>query len=420
MIKEINCERNNLFEPNDYIHFLVTLRGEIEPATLQAAILSAYEANESTCSRIVLTEDGCAYYEKCEETGCKVLITQESWEKLIIKNEKQPFAIQNGEMIRSFIIGGIEKTQLLIMAHHLVGDGKSIVYFIEDVMKALSGEKLEFRPIYSVSQSEFYHKAKMSPKVRLFLKYMNRAWSKEKKVFGWKDYEKIHHTYWNKHSSHILYHIFSREETAQVIEMAKKIGISVNSYLITAFQKTDVKNQIIGIPLSVREDNNKSMCNQTSGISITYQYSEKMTFVENAKNVHTMIQKALKSPRRYFVLRFIPSIEPTLLDGAVLSTQGYCHASTAKKIAEVMGYAGNGTRDLGITNLTRLDIPDKYGAYQIEDILFVPPAISYNPKSIGVATINGKMALGYRVMDETLVEKEKKFFEKACHYTRSL
>jgi hypothetical protein len=42
--------------------------------------------------------------------------------------------------MRVFVKPVINKATVLIMAHHLVGDGKSIVYFIESVMKTYIGE----------------------------------------------------------------------------------------------------------------------------------------------------------------------------------------------------------------------------------------------------------------------------------------
>lgn len=53
------------------------------------------------------------------------------------KNEKIPFAIDKGELVRVFIIPSGDKTQIMIMAHYLAGDGKSINYFVKDIMDAL-------------------------------------------------------------------------------------------------------------------------------------------------------------------------------------------------------------------------------------------------------------------------------------------
>lgn len=35
----------------------------------------------------------------------------------------------------------------MIMAHHLVGDGKSIIYFVKDIMNALADITLTYKPL---------------------------------------------------------------------------------------------------------------------------------------------------------------------------------------------------------------------------------------------------------------------------------
>lgn len=125
-MKEILTERQNLFEPKVYITMCVELRGKVCPHQLTAAIKEAYKANEATMSRIVL-EHGTVYYEKISVSGCKTMITNKKWIELVRENEKLPFEIDKGELVRTFIIPADTDTQIMIMAHHLVGDGKSKV-----------------------------------------------------------------------------------------------------------------------------------------------------------------------------------------------------------------------------------------------------------------------------------------------------
>lgn len=46
----------------------------------------------------------------------------------------------------------------------------------------------------------------------------------------------------------------------------------------------------------------------------------------------------------------------------------------------------------------KIDIPTRYGNYQIENIIFVPPAVSYAHNIIGVLTVNGKMTFSLHEM----------------------
>lgn len=93
--------------------------------------------------------------------------------------------------------------------------------------------------------------------------------------------------------------------------------------------------------------------------------------------VHRKVQKKLSDPKhRYFILQFMPLFCPTPIDSILSHTYDLYENETTRRLAEVMGYKGGKTRELGITNLTRLDIPDTYGRYRIRNVVFIPPVVS--------------------------------------------
>ena len=123
MKKYIRSERANLFEPNVYISMIVKLSGNLQSEEIEQAVYKAYEANEATTSKIVLEENGDAYYEKMGSSGCKFIKDSCSWKELLYQSEKRPFALNEGELVRTFLTKENEQLILLIHAHHLVGDG---------------------------------------------------------------------------------------------------------------------------------------------------------------------------------------------------------------------------------------------------------------------------------------------------------
>lgn len=153
----------------------------------------------------------------------------------------------------------------------------------------------------------------------------------------------------------------------------------------------------IGIPVSICEKNNEFMSNLTSGVLLRYKYNVKKSFDENAQQIHKAITKELNGDRE-FALRFIAQLPMTLIDAVLLNTHNLCTDRLAKMTAKVMGYSGKKVKDMGISNLTVLDIPTSYYDYEIENIIFVPPAVSYSHNIIGVSTVNGKMTISYHNM----------------------
>lgn len=391
-MKEILTERNNLFEPNVYITMCVELTGKICPHQLTAAIKEAYKANEATMSRIVL-EYGTAYYEKLSVSGCKTMITDKNWIELVRENEKLPFEIDKGELVRTFIIPADTDTQIMIMAHHLVGDGKSIIYLIKDMMNALAKKTLTYKPLVLLKKNSFSD-TRLSVSAKLYAHYCKRKW--KDCFFTWQDYYNLHNKYWETTCSDIQYKTLSVSETEQIIEKAKQIGCSVNSYLVTMFLQKYQKKCEVGIPISIRESKDESMSNLTSGIRIKHRFDTKKTFAENAMQVDAKIKSKLQSTR-VFVLRFLAELPMTLIDAVLLNTHDCYSNQLAKQTAKIMGYIGK-TRNLGITNLTVIDIPVLYKSYKIKNIIFVPPAVSYAHNIIGISTVNGKMTFSFHKM----------------------
>jgi hypothetical protein len=410
----IYSERTDLLEPNIYIQFLVQITGNPALEDLVSAVKAAFSANEATMSRIAYDKNGDAYYEQMPESGCKVSIVKDDWKNIIRQNEKVTFAIDQGELMRVFVNVAEEDIFLLIMAHHLVGDGKAVTYFIEDVMTALSGKQLEYKPMQLVSYKSMPGKSELPLLLKLYVYTLNKKWKYTGKTFHWSDYYKIHEVYWKERSSEIVFERFLPEEINRIHAYAKKIGVSVNSYVATAFLEADRKNETIGMAVNIRMDKNKSISNQATGISVDHLFSDKITFDENVQIVHKRVLYKLRKPvMKYFILRFIPLFTPSLIDSVLLYTYGLYENRITQKLARLMGYSGGKTRELGITNLTKLDIPNTYGIYGLKNGLFIPPVVSYAKHIIGVSTMEDGMAISYHFMNDQDRDKELEFFRRA-------
>ena len=411
----ICSERADLFEPNIYIHFRVQLMGNPKPEQVAAAVNAAFAANEATMSKVVLLQTGEAYYDRQQESGCRVELTESDWLEVLRQNEKLPFAINKGELMRVFILTSEERIGLLIMAHHLVGDGKSVTYFIEDMMRSLAGESLAFKPMKLITKDSLPKGSQLLLPQKLYANYYNWKWKQIGQVFRWEDYEAIHEHYWEKHSTHIAYEYFSTEEINRIHAHTKEIGVSINSYIATAFLEAERKKDAnVGMAVDARIDGNKSMSNQATGISVVHSFTDEVSFDENVRLLHQKILDKLAKPKKkFFVLHFISLLRPCLIDSVLLHTYGLYQNETTKKLAMAMGYRGEKKRDLGITNLTRLDIPGSYGKYGIRNLIFIPPVVAYSSHIIGVATMEDGMCISYHFMEEQ--EKEREFFRRAIH-----
>lgn len=112
-----------------------------------------------------------------------------------------------------------------------------------------------------------------------------------------------------------------------------------------------------------------------------------------------MKKKLEDTASRYLVLQFMGKLDPTLTDALNLEHAEYYSSKLSARVAELMGY-GSKVKDISITNLTRADIPYDYGEYKVEDIIFVPPVVSYGKTIIGIVTAGGSMNVSTHVYSE--------------------
>lgn len=417
MHNEILSERVDLFDPNMYIAITFDVVGGAEAQLLVDAARRAFTGFEATMSRIVLDNTGSAYYEKMQSSSCTAQTTDADLDDLIRENEKKPFAIENGEMIRVFVRQSEDRLNLLVMAHHLAGDGKSVIYFVERMMKEYIGEYGEYQPLKLLNEDTLPAGTNISSLYRLLANYYNRRWLKSGRVFNWDDRNSLYNTYWQERTSIILKQHFPHECVERIRAKSKAAKVSVNSWILAAFMRENRRYLSAGLAVDARIDGNRTMSNQATGITAPYIYSDRLTFEQNAQRLHKRIYTKLNRwPRRYLVLRFIPMFTPSLIDSILMYAYGLYDNRTSRKAAVMMRYVPLKANVLSVTNLTKLDIAEQYGDLHIENLYFVPPVVSYAYQTFGIATTSSGMTATLHSMNDRFAEQERQMFRNTMDF----
>ena len=432
----IETERQDLFDVSIVIAMRFHISGNVTEQALRNAFERAVESHEILSTKVVIDAEGKAFYEKLEKENSvndladsdntssnKIFFEVNDWQSIIHREEKKRFKIEEGEFIRGFVYeSGSEESgegvSILFMMHHLGGDGKSLVYFIETFMNYLvdDGSKLlnsdrsdkdgldnsdvrvlEMRTIPAGDISEKALRDRVGP-LALVPKIYNKKWLKEmdskeeagkneKRIFTFSDLDEAYDEYWKDRESEIKEYVIAPETMTKVLEKCKEWKIGFTAYFTTAFLRRMARKLDIGYAVDAREDGNKSMGNQATGISIKYAYNYDKSFRKNAEKVQDLMSNKLEDDgARNFILPFMAAFEPTLVDAINLEHAGAFRSKTSKSLANMLGY-GRKTKDLSITNLTKLDIPDTYGSLKIDYFSFIPPVVSYGRNIIGLSTL---------------------------------
>ncbi len=413
---KITTERTHFYAPAINIVMLVTITGEPSEAELNYAIHKAVGKHDILRSRAYLDQSGDSFYSLMKKARSriimKVVTSADEWKQLIKEQERIPFHISSGDMIRYFLLKHEDEVQLVIVAHHLLGDGLSLIYFIRDIMKVLEDPATTYSrmPIKVLGKKDIPKNAKINPMIRLMMKLVNRKWNRNRKIFHQDEFHEMFESYWNKRETEIMDELFTGRELEKLIYLCKLNEVTVNSAIVTAFLYGVRVEKEVGLAVSIRPDKFEGMGNYVSGISIRYQLNNRKTFWENARKVQKLIYKKLNSnSAKYFLLQFLDCLEPTLVDAAYFSAfDGYENKSAAK-VRDMFGY-NRGSKGISITNLTRLDIPRTYGKYGINTIRFVPPLVPNAKRIIGIETIGEQMSVTLQYeKNETAQEKQEEF-----------
>ena len=408
----IETERQDLFDVSIVIAMRFHISGNVTNDAIMDAFDRAVRSHEILGTKVKIDDDNVAYYERQDNRDSSNVMDTSSfvrntisfeeadWQDILRREEKKRLRIEDGEFIRGFVYSPTDDTNvesndkgtnILLMMHHLGGDGKSLVYFIETFMKCLSGNNSEFLEMRTIPAGDLSDKAlkdRVGP-LALVPKIFNKKWKKDSKrqEFSFEDMDKAYEEYWDTRESDVKEYVISPEMTAKILARCKEWNIGFTAYITTAFLRRMGRKLDIGYAVDARENGNRSMGNQATGISIKYAYNYDKSFRKNAEKVQRLMTKKLEDDgARNFILPFMAAFEPSLVDAINLEHVGIFNSKTSGKLADILGYKKK-TKDLSITNLTKLDIADTYGNLKIDYFAFIPPVVSYGKNIIGLSTL---------------------------------
>lgn len=400
---ELLLERTFLFDPNVYMSIVLTIEGDVSEEELCEAVRKTYTQNQTTMSKVVLDEQGKVYLEKMSETGCKVFVDKRDWLEILRENERKPFRLEEGELIRIFIIPRGKQKDIYIMAHHVSGDGGAMLILAEDIFSNLEGRKVEYKPTKVITAEESVKKGNLNFLEKAGLKKLSQKWAEEEKqVFGWDDYYKAHEEYWENKRTEIGFHEIEGDRLDNLKAECKKLGVTINTYLVTKLmQEYYPESKKLGIPISVRGEERSISCLVSSATPRT-KYDTNKEFVENLVAIDKAIKKDLKNEGEvYRIPQFVAISDPTLVCAAYIhNVMRNIEGTRVNRMSEILGLYGNDRVDLGITNLREITYPNDYDRFKVTNVVPIAPLIATTEHLFTISTYNGRMMIA-----ETKVRK---------------
>ncbi len=400
---ELKKERIYLHAPNSCVATSVTIVGNVKTDKLTTAIKEAVTHNEILNTKIQIEANGTACYITDHTGHIPISISNHCWQEIVEEQMKVRFKIENGELIRFFITPTSDDIQLLIINHHLAGDGLSIAFLIEDIMNILCGKEIEYKAIKLLEPEQSTDVSALSPFIRFLMKRLNKSWKKSGTTFQPDDHIRLFDKYWNGRNIKFFSQTVDTNTLQKLYELSKQNNITMNSIMLTAFYKAFGSKTDIGISINLRQEKNKGMGNYATGISIPYDYDESLTFSENAVKLHKVIyQKLGNNKNKFFLMQFMNGLPGTLIDAAYFSVFDGYKNKAAEMTANMFGYSNN-PQGINITNLTKIPISTDYGPYHLTNYLCVSPLVPNLKMTVGISTFDNLMNITMCVEENSIL-----------------
>lgn len=409
----IRKERVYLFAPSTCVATVVTIKkANIHTSDLEAlkkAIQIAVDKNEILHSNISIEKDGSAFY-KTEVSdmpiNVSITVSNSGWEQIVSEQTKIRFSIENGETIRFYLLPDENTIQLLILSHHLVGDGLSISYLVEDIMNALIGREIPFRPIQLLTNPGNHPKA-VPFITRFMLRGLNKSWKKSEVLFSFADSQRIFNQYWKEHRIHVCSEVIEENALNGLLDFCKQNNVTLNSLLLTVLFQVQPENTDIGVSVNLRDaDHIHTMGNYATAVTANSLQRKDICFTDQVKNVHQQFYRCLDNEKKkYFLMQFMDEISDTLIDASFFSVYDNFDNRFAGMASKMFGYQHH-PEGVGFSNLTRVPIASQYGDYQLWNYGCVPPLFSNLKRMFGASTISNRLTLTYCIADDESLTKE--------------
>jgi NRPS condensation-like uncharacterized protein len=408
--RKLLSERIHYRAPFNYVILTARIKGNIPVDLLKNALNKASIKHPLLNSHIEIEENGSAWFTPRDDKELYVEVINKDndtqWIEKTIEEYRKPFMLDKGPLIRFILLDSQENSDFMIVCHHTICDGISLVYLIRDIMTFLGnpGKDAEPLPMPPVLDMDcFPGTAKISLLPRLVLGHFNNAWVKQRVVFREEDYRRIYNNFWDKENLNIISHTMEEGNLNSLVLRCKKEGITVNSAVSTAFiiaqnvvQKSVTHFSKTGIAANLRsrmaDSPGEGMGLFAGGNAIRLKYDAEKSLWILARKFDRQVKKLLTDGQKLYDMLLFNILDQTLIDAVYFHLFGDFENKTVARFIKLLHFDKK-TPGLGVTNLGRVDIPLIYGTYKLETLFFVPPNIPGGEKILGVVTAGGRMNL---------------------------
>jgi hypothetical protein len=424
----LKSERELLTSPDVFVGFAATVAGRVTDGQLTAALAALVRRHPLLAATLT---DYDQFPEASYRWGTCRPITptwdDRPWQDWLTHQSGLEFDLGHGPLLRvnARAVGGA--TEITLLGHHLLGDGKAFFYLARDLAAALAGtlDDAVLAPRLIAGPASFPPEGRLRLPSRLVAASLNRVWRRDRRRPSLEDaftdradqdeqgeaagarrqwgrrwaYTQLFQAFRAERAPQLHVHTLSPDATAAVVSRCRAHGVTVTEAVTTAFLaarpgRPDGPDKV-GVSADLRPlltpPPGEGLGNFVGGASAALAYDPDQPFWDNVTTVRQALRAKLGSVRgRCVAPAFIAALEPGLLDAMNFAAFAGLKDKTAARLVKILC----GTppdRGLAISSLGILDPGPGVTALH-----FVPPLFASADFVVGVATCHGHLEFTLR------------------------
>lgn len=403
----IQNERMHLRSPNINVCFRISIEGTFAKAKIEESFQKVWLKHPFTrCSVEFDNENNAWLTDKINSLDIEYFDSSEmDWQTWYAKVDNIPFEFQEGPLIRICIITG-ENTEIVILGHHIIGDGIGYLNLVKDMLLALDNRFDILPQIPPTKPEDKYFKYTFLPDqpTKDFAQWLNNEWQKERVRFSEYDFKCFFEQYRKQSCPGMYKACLEEKDFERLLENSKTNDLTVNEILTASFSVAlmeilnkeairlgivaSIRNELVSEPVSC-------MGNYVTGISETISYNPRGDFVSNAKLITGMCREKLQNKKsKHLAVHFLNEFDKDLLESLMFAAYGDFENHVSKKLAVLLGEQSE-NKGIGISNLGRHDF-NGYKEFNVINVEFIGPAFPANSLTVDAITVNNKLNLCLR------------------------
>jgi len=421
-----------LHAPYAIVTMTARIQGKVSERMLLEGVNKVSARHTNLRLRVEYDDQGDPWFTSQDVQALSIeIISRESdqhWMEVIRQQSLIPFDFENRPAIRFLLVQNPDRSELVILCHHLICDGLSLAYLARDLMTVMGdpSHELEFlQDPVPIDRENLPPGVKMNGLVNYFVDRINKQWQEERVYFSQKDYQAILEAYWSKFNHQMDLIAFTEEQTAILVEKCKAEGVTVNSALAVGLAAAQINVQGLRtyhsdftIAGSLREKlaqpAGEGMGFFAGAVSPKFKYKTNLGFWENARLFNKKVQPLYTNKNLFKDPLVWSYLEPGILEALSFKMIGSMVRPSSPQSEKLNSFSkredvissmikrekmdkfDNVLIGTAVTNLTRMDFPRKYGELELERLIMNPggayPLVFVNILA-GAVTCSGKLSL---------------------------